>query len=33
MLFHPLQREPWNKGYKFHVNTKRCVSWAGEPVE
>jgi hypothetical protein len=21
-----------HKGYKFHLNTKRCVSWAGEPV-
>jgi integrase/recombinase XerD len=22
-----------HKGYKFHLNTKRRVSWAGEPVE
>ena len=22
-----------HKGYKFHLNTKRGVSWAGEPVE
>jgi integrase/recombinase XerD len=22
-----------HKGYKFHLNTKRRVSWAGEPVD
>jgi integrase/recombinase XerD len=22
-----------HKGYKFHLNTKQCVSWAGDPVE
>lgn len=22
-----------HKGYKFHLNTKRRISWAGEPVD